>query len=68
MSQPLPNKVPCPACKKPVPFNRDNPYRPFCCHRCKLLDLGAWADGSYRIPTEERVSPESNELGHDDNS
>jgi len=23
---------------------------PFCSERCKLVDLGAWLDGDYRIP------------------
>jgi hypothetical protein len=27
-----------------------SPFRPFCSERCKLLDLGAWASESYRIP------------------
>ena len=31
-------------------WSTDNPYRPFCSERCKLIDLGAWADGSYNIP------------------
>jgi endogenous inhibitor of DNA gyrase (YacG/DUF329 family) len=48
----------CPYCKKPVEF-RDNPFRPFCSERCKLLDLGHWVDGDYRVPAqEERPSAE----------
>jgi uncharacterized protein len=39
----------CPICKKPVTLS--NPFVPFCDERCKLLDLGAWADGSYVIST-----------------
>jgi endogenous inhibitor of DNA gyrase (YacG/DUF329 family) len=27
-----------------------NTWAPFCSERCKLLDLGAWLDGDYRIP------------------
>ncbi len=30
-------------------FFNDNPYRPFCSERCKLIDLGQWAEGDYRI-------------------
>jgi hypothetical protein len=26
-----------------------NSYRPFCSDRCRLLDLGAWADERFRI-------------------
>jgi uncharacterized protein len=37
----------CPTCKKPVdPANEDFP---FCSDRCRLIDLGAWASGDYRI-------------------
>jgi endogenous inhibitor of DNA gyrase (YacG/DUF329 family) len=27
-------------------------WRPFCSERCKLQDLGRWADGGYRVPAE----------------
>lgn len=37
----------CPICKKPVDFASGNV--PFCSDRCRLLDLGAWASGDYRI-------------------
>lgn len=45
--------VQCPTCKKTIPWSTDNPYRPFCCERCKLIDLGAWADGTYNIPGDQ---------------
>ena len=41
--------VNCPTCKKPVEWSDKNPYRPFCCERCKLIDLGEWASDSYVI-------------------
>jgi uncharacterized protein len=25
-------------------------WRPFCSERCKLIDLGAWAEERYRVP------------------
>jgi endogenous inhibitor of DNA gyrase (YacG/DUF329 family) len=28
----------------------DNPSFPFCSPPCKLVDLGSWLDGAYRIP------------------
>jgi endogenous inhibitor of DNA gyrase (YacG/DUF329 family) len=42
----------------------DNPYRPFCSERCKLIDLGQWATDAYRIPQAERDTgqPEDEEL------
>jgi endogenous inhibitor of DNA gyrase (YacG/DUF329 family) len=45
--------VACPACGKNAVFSPDNPSRPFCSERCRLVDLGAWAEESYRIPVEE---------------
>lgn len=39
----------CPICKKETRCE-GNPYRPFCSERCKLLDLGNWLEGRYRIP------------------
>lgn len=42
--------VRCPTCHKLVPFDKGNPFRPFCSERCKLVDLGEWA-------SEERVIP-----------
>lgn len=45
-------KVACPNCQKQVAWVEENAYRPFCSERCKLIDLGAWADGSHRIAGE----------------
>jgi endogenous inhibitor of DNA gyrase (YacG/DUF329 family) len=44
-------KVKCPQCGLLIFYSLDNPSRPFCSERCKLIDLGAWADESYKIPT-----------------
>jgi len=38
----------CPICKKEAAWE-GNPFRPFCSERCKLIDLGTWADEGYRI-------------------
>ncbi|QIW16464.1 DNA gyrase inhibitor [Pasteurellaceae bacterium RH1A] len=35
--------VNCPTCEKEVVWSAQNPYRPFCSERCKLIDLGEWA-------------------------
>jgi endogenous inhibitor of DNA gyrase (YacG/DUF329 family) len=50
---PAPRIVPCPQCGKPVEWTPASRFRPFCSERCKMIDLGAWATGAYRIPTEE---------------
>jgi len=41
--------VKCPTCEKPVEWSENSPWRPFCSERCRLIDLGAWADESHRI-------------------
>lgn len=46
--------VPCPQCRRESPWDLNNPYRPFCSERCKLIDLGAWASESYRLPVQEK--------------
>jgi len=48
-----PRTVACPTCGARVPWTPDAKYRPFCSERCKAIDLGAWANGSYRIPAVE---------------
>ncbi len=47
-------KVPCPTCGKPAVFGPQNKWRPFCSERCKLIDLGDWANERYRVPDEQR--------------
>lgn len=46
------DKIVCPQCQKPNTWRDDNPFRPFCSERCKLIDLGAWADESNKIKGE----------------
>jgi endogenous inhibitor of DNA gyrase (YacG/DUF329 family) len=45
--------VSCPHCGTSVVWDSTNPFRPFCSERCKMIDLGAWATESYRVPVEE---------------
>ena len=42
-------KIICPVCKNITTWE-ENPFRPFCSERCKLIDLGAWASGEYKLP------------------
>lgn len=39
----------CPTCEKRVEWT-DNPFRPFCSERCKLLDFDRWVSEDYRVP------------------
>ncbi|HSQ05470.1 MAG TPA: DNA gyrase inhibitor YacG [Burkholderiales bacterium] len=60
----MPRIVNCPQCGKPVVWEPANRFRPFCSERCKMIDLGAWASESYRIPvSEDKDSPEDEEGG-----
>jgi endogenous inhibitor of DNA gyrase (YacG/DUF329 family) len=43
--------VDCPTCGKKVEWNEQNKFRPFCTLRCKQIDLGAWAEEKYVIPS-----------------
>ncbi len=47
----------CPVCKKKTVWE-ENPFRPFCSERCRLIDLGKWASGEYRIAGEKKDIPD----------
>jgi uncharacterized protein len=56
-----PIKLSCPTCKKVVLWNDDFPHRPFCCDRCRLIDLGEWASEGHRIAGDSlNVNTEEN--------
>ncbi|WP_437757990.1 DNA gyrase inhibitor YacG [Sorangium sp. So ce1389] len=40
----------CPICRKAAGPRPENPAFPFCSPQCKLVDLGRWLEGSYRVP------------------
>jgi uncharacterized protein len=43
-------KIACPTCGKLDTWQLTNTFRPFCSDRCKLIDLGEWANDSRKIP------------------
>ncbi len=45
--------VACPQCGKNAVWDTANRYRPFCSERCRLIDLGAWANENYRVPVQK---------------
>lgn len=47
--------VRCPACGGPSRYVPDNRYRPFCSARCRLHDLGDWANERFRIDAREEA-------------
>ncbi len=58
------NKKPiaCPNCGKEQIWSTDNPFRPFCSERCKLIDLGDWAAEKHRVAGES-VDPNADVEG-----
>jgi len=40
--------VKCPRCREPIVWN-GNKFRPFCSEKCRLIDLGNWANENYAI-------------------
>jgi len=54
-------QVKCPTCSKPVVWDKTSRWRPFCSERCKLIDLGEWANESYAVKGEEISEFEMNQ-------
>lgn len=50
----------CPICRK-LALWEDNPNRPFCSERCRLIDLGNWAGEKYSLPAEESAQESEEE-------
>ena len=51
----------CPTCGKVLRYRDASEYEhfPFCSERCRMVDLGRWFGGQYRIAGEK--SPEQDE-------
>jgi endogenous inhibitor of DNA gyrase (YacG/DUF329 family) len=47
--------IPCPHCKKALSIDARGIW-PFCSERCRLLDLGAWAEEKYRVEAVDSQS------------
>ncbi|MDP9035048.1 MAG: DNA gyrase inhibitor YacG [Myxococcota bacterium] len=52
----------CPICRRPAALRAENTAFPFCSIRCKQIDLGAWLDEKYRVPTAESPDDDSSSL------
>ncbi|MHB8472994.1 MAG: DNA gyrase inhibitor YacG [Gammaproteobacteria bacterium] len=48
-----PRQVTCPTCGKAVLWTSEQRWRPFCCERCRLIDLGEWFAETHRIPADD---------------
>lgn len=55
-------KIRCPICKRITTWE-ENPFKPFCSERCKLIDLGKWASEDYRVEGEEPAKEEEGGKG-----
>lgn len=53
--------VKCPHCQKEFNYY-ESTFRPFCCEKCRLLDLGQWLDESYTVPAHRLSEEEFGEL------
>ncbi|MCS7469791.1 DNA gyrase inhibitor YacG [Stieleria sp. ICT_E10.1] len=52
------DKSKCPTCGKRFRMDEtDAP--PFCCQRCRLIDLGRWLDEDIGLPFESDESPKT---------
>jgi endogenous inhibitor of DNA gyrase (YacG/DUF329 family) len=58
----------CPNCKKVIiktllEQGRREKFYPFCCERCKFIDLGRWLDAKYKIVSElkDKEQPDGDE-------
>ncbi|MFC6277383.1 DNA gyrase inhibitor YacG [Psittacicella hinzii] len=55
-------KMACPQCGKEIVYSTTNPHRPFCSERCKLIDLGAWANDEYALEAQPDNEEEVEQL------
>ena len=58
--------VQCPQCQKPVIWDDTAQWKPFCSERCKLIDLGDWAEGNHRITGSNTPESLADDLEHFD--
>ena len=54
-------EVTCPRCKKKFNYHSSE-WRPFCCEKCRLIDLGQWLSESYTVPVHKLTEEEAQTL------
>lgn len=54
-------EVKCPTCEKKFNYYESS-FRPFCCEKCRLIDLGQWLTESYAVPAHKLSEEEQAEL------
>ena len=50
----------CPVCQSVVE-GETAVSKPFCCERCRLVDLGRWLDETYAVPEVQKTGLEDAE-------
>lgn len=50
-------EIKCPRCREKT-FWEENPSRPFCSEKCRLVDLGRWASEEYSIAGANAPQPD----------
>jgi endogenous inhibitor of DNA gyrase (YacG/DUF329 family) len=56
-------QISCPTCKKKFDYYSSD-FRPFCCEKCRLIDLGQWLTESYTVPLHKLTEEEQETLEH----
>lgn len=59
-------QIKCPQCGRLTIYSTENMARPFCSERCKLIDLGAWADESYKVAAPKNQENSIQDLNSDE--
>jgi hypothetical protein len=52
----------CPVCRRKTTWE-ENPWKPFCSERCKLVDFGKWVTEEYKIAGAKREEDQKNRKG-----
>lgn len=47
----------CPTCDMLAEPGVSDKYLPFCCERCRLIDLGRWLNEEHPLPCESEGAP-----------
>jgi endogenous inhibitor of DNA gyrase (YacG/DUF329 family) len=58
--------VTCPICGRAAAPRAENTAFPFCCPRCRTVDLGKWLDEKYRVAGSEALPEDGSSLPRDD--
>ena len=54
-------QIKCPQCKTQFEYYSSK-FRPFCCEKCRMIDLGKWFNEEYNIPSSSPELDDFNEF------